>query len=142
VDNFFISFFIDHKVCLQPHSHKMNPNAASFNPNASAFVPSWAAAPTPAVEQPAPTEQPVKKPSPPRSAAPKAAAPSKAAVIPPSNSAQNLADKLSKADLEDAKEHCNLVFIGHVDGIPFALLTISWKEHNGRPSFINHRNGR
>jgi hypothetical protein len=88
----------------------MNPNAPAFNPNASAFVPSWAAAPAPVVEQPEPVKEqaPVKKVAVP-----------KAAVIPPSNSAQNLADKLSKADLEDAKEHCNLVFIGHVDGIPF-----------------------
>jgi peptide chain release factor subunit 3 len=98
----------------------MNPNAASFNPNASAFVPSWAAAPAP---EPAAT--PEARPAQPKEVkeaikveAQKAASPTPPRVAtPPSNSATNLADKLSRADLEDVKEHCNLVFIGHVDGL-------------------------
>ncbi|KAL3898406.1 MAG: hypothetical protein SGCHY_002763 [Lobulomycetales sp.] len=97
----------------------MNPNAPSFNPNAASFTPSWAAKPAtpaePAKEQPETPPKPAKEQPAPALAPEQTEKKSSPARLPASDSAQNLADKLSAADLKDAKEHVNLVFIGHVD---------------------------
>lgn len=105
----------------------MNPNAPAFNPNAAAFVPSWmqqpaAAQPAAQPEPAAPAAKKTPKSSPPR-ATPKPAVKQEAPKLvkpePPKeeeiDEAQILADKLSAQDLQNTKEHVNLVFIGHVD---------------------------